>query len=280
MKLWATASAKLVESNRSLIVIKSLYAAASGMNAQQVNLDNISNNIANVNTTGFKRSRVEFQDLVYETLRGTAPTAQGTEVPAELQIGAGTKPVATLRNFEVGSPQQTSNPLDMMIRGDGFFQVMMPSGTLAYTRDGSWKMSSDGKVVNADGLPLEPPITIPQEATSIMIQSDGRVMINTAASTAPTELGRIELARFVNPAGLSSEGGNLYKQTIASGDPLVSQPGLDGTGLLDQGYLENSNVKIVNEMIAMITAQRSYELNSKSVKTADDMIGIATGLKR
>lgn len=261
-------------------MIKSLYAAASGMNAQQVNLDNISNNLANANTTGFKRSRVEFQDLVYETLRGTAPTAQGTDVPAELQIGGGTKPVATLRNFEVGSAQQTGNPLDMMIRGDGFFQVMMPNGTVSYTRDGSWKMSSDGKIVNADGLPMEPPMTVPQDATSVMIQSDGRVMVNTATSTTATELGRIELARFINPAGLSSEGGNLYKQTGASGDPIVAQPGLDGTGTLDQGYLETSNVKIVNEMIAMITAQRSYELNSKSVKTADDMIGIATNLKR
>lgn len=261
-------------------MIKSLYAAASGMNAQQVNLDNISNNISNANTTGFKRSRVEFQDLVYETLRGTAPTAQGTQVPAELQVGGGTKPVATVRNFEMGSPQETGNPLDMMVRGDGFFQVMMPGGTLAYTRDGAWKVSAEGQVVNADGLPMEPPLTIPQDATSVMVQSDGRVMVNTATGTAPTEIGRVELARFVNPAGLSNLGGNLYKQTIASGDPIVAQPGVDGTGLLDQGYLESSNVKIVNEMIALITAQRSYELNSKSVKTADDMIGIAASLKR
>ncbi|HEY3295770.1 MAG TPA: flagellar basal-body rod protein FlgG [bacterium] len=261
-------------------MIKSLYSAASGMNAQQTNLDNVANNIANANTTGFKRSRVEFQDLVYETLRGTSATAQGTSVPVELQIGGGTKPVATVRNFETGTPQETGNPLDMMIRGDGFFQVLMPDGSRGYTRDGSWKTSSNGQVVNADGLPMEPPLTIPQDATGVTIQTDGRVMVTTATATEPTELGRVELARFVNPAGLTSLGGNLYKQTVASGDPIVAQAGLDGTGTLDQGYIESSNVKIVNEMIAMITAQRSYELNSKSVKTADDMIGIATSLKR
>lgn len=261
-------------------MIKSLYTAASGMNAQQTNLDNVANNIANANTTGFKRSRVEFQDLVYETLRGTSATAQGTSVPAELQIGGGTKPVATVRNFEAGSPQQTGNPLDLMIRGDGFFQVLMPDGSRSYTRDGSWKVSSDGQMVNSDGLPMEPPLTIPQDATAIMVQTDGRVMVTTSTATTPTELGRIELARFVNPAGLTNLGGNLYKQTVASGDPIVAQAGLDGTGTLDQGYLESSNVKIVNEMIALITAQRAYELNSKSVKTADDMIGIATSLKR
>jgi flagellar basal-body rod protein FlgG len=261
-------------------MIKSLYSAATGMNAQQLNLDNISNNIANCNTTGFKQSRVEFQDLVYETMSATAPTAQGSTIPSELQIGGGTKPVATMKNFEQGSPQATGNPLDMMIKGDGLFQVMMPDGTLGYTRDGSWKVSANGQVVNADGIPMEPPLTIPQNATGIMVESDGRVMVTTATSTTPTELGRIELARFVNPAGLSNLGGNLYKQTIASGDPIVAQAGLDGTGTLEQGYLESSNVKIVNEMIAMITAQRSYELNSKSVKTADDMIGIATSLKR
>jgi flagellar basal-body rod protein FlgG len=261
-------------------MIKSLYTASTGMNAQQVNLDNISNNLANANTTGFKRSRVEFQDLVYETLRETAPTAQGTTLPAELQVGGGTKPVATVKNFEQGSPQSTGNAMDMMIRGDGFFQVMMPDGTIGYTRDGSWKLSSTGQLINADGLPMEPPMTVPQNATGVVIEPDGRVMIQTSSSTAPSELGRMELARFVNPAGLSNMGGNLYKQTVASGDPIVAQAGLDGTGTIDQGYLESSNVQIVNEMVAMITAQRSYELNSKSVKTADDMIGIAAGLKR
>ncbi len=261
-------------------MIKSLYSAASGMNAQQTNLDNIASNISNANTTGFKRSRVEFQDLIYEKLRGTAPTAQGTQIPTELQVGGGTKAVATVKNFEIGSPQQTGNPLDLMVRGDGFFQVLMPDGTVAFTRDGAWKLSSEGQVVNADGLPMEPPLTVPTDATAILIQSDGRVLVNTATAPEPTEIGTIELARFVNPAGLENAGGNLYRQTIASGDPVVSQPGLDGLGTLDQGYLESSNVKIVNEMISMIVAQRAYELNSKSVKTADEMIGIAAGLRR
>ncbi|MBI5058331.1 flagellar basal-body rod protein FlgG [candidate division KSB1 bacterium] len=261
-------------------MIKSLYSASSGMHAQQTNLDNVASNLANANTTGYKRSRVEFQDLIYETLRGVAPTAQGTTTPSELQIGSGTKVIATTKSFESGSPQETGNPLDMMIRGDGFFQLLMPNGTVGYTRDGSWKLSNDGRIVNADGLPMEPPITVPQDATSILINQDGRVLVNTATSTEPSEIGTIELARFVNPTGLESLGGNLYKQTIAAGDPLVAQAGLDGTGNIDQGYLESSNVEIVNEMVSMITAQRAYELNSKSVKTADEMIGIATNLKR
>jgi flagellar basal-body rod protein FlgG len=261
-------------------MIKSLYTAASGMNAQQMNLDNIANNIANANTTGFKRSRIEFQDLVYQTLRGTAPTAQGTQVPAELQVGGGAKPVATIKNFAQGSALETGNALDLMINGDGFFQVLMPDGTISYSRDGSWKVSADGQVVNADGLPMEPPLTVPQDATQISVQPDGRVLITTANATEATELGRIELARFVNPTGLSNQGGNLYKQTAASGEPIIAQAGLDGTGTLEQGYLESSNVEIVNEMISMITAQRSYELNSKSVRTADDMISIAANLKR
>jgi flagellar basal-body rod protein FlgG len=261
-------------------MIKSLYTAASGMAAQQMNLDNISSNISNVNTTGFKRSRIEFQDLIYETLKKTAPTSQGTTTPAELQVGGGTKAVASLKNFEQGTPTKTGNPLDMTILGEGFFQVLMPDGTIGYTRDGSWKVTSEGKIVNSDGLPMEPPLTLPQDALSVSISTEGKLLVTTASSKDPAEVGQVELARFVNPAGLSSLGGNLYKQTIASGDPLVSQAGLDGTGTISQGYLEASNVKIVDEMIAMITAQRAYELNSKSVKTADDMIGIAAGLKR
>ncbi|MDD5088582.1 MAG: flagellar basal-body rod protein FlgG [bacterium] len=261
-------------------MIKSLYSAASGMQAQQTNLDNIANNIANANTTAFKRTRVEFQDLVYETLRGTSPTAQGTVVPTELQIGGGAKAVATVKNFETGAPQNTGNALDLMISGDGLFQVLMPDGSLAYTRDGSWKLSADGEIVTADGLPMEPPLTVPQDATGILVNSDGRVLVTTVTADEPTEIGRIELARFVNSAGLSNLGDNLYKQTIASGDPLVAQPGLDGTGTIEQGYLEASNVQIVNEMISLISAQRAYELNSKSVRTADEMIGIAANLKR
>jgi flagellar basal-body rod protein FlgG len=261
-------------------MIKALYTAASGMGAQQKNLDNVASNMANANTTGFKRSRIEFQDLIYQTMKTSAPTEQGTTTPVDLQIGGGTKAVASVKNFEMGSPTETGNPLDLMIRGDGFFQVLMPDGRISYSRDGSWKISADGQVVNTDGLTMEPPITIPKDATGILISSEGRVMVNTAGATEPSEIGQIELARFVNPAGLSNLGGNLYTQTIASGDPMVATPGLDGTGALEQGFLESSNVDIVTEMVSLITAQRSYELNSKSVRTADDMISIATQLKR
>jgi len=261
-------------------MIKALYTAASGMGAQQKNLDNVASNIANANTTGFKRSRIEFQDLIYETLKAAAPTETGTTTPTDLQIGGGAKAVASVKNFEQGSPTETGNPLDMMIRGDGFFQVLQPDGTIAYTRDGSWKLTANGEFVNADGLLMEPPITVPTDATGILISSEGRIMVTTAGETEPTEIGQLELARFVNPAGLSNLGGNLYRQTVASGDPVVATPGLDGTGTISQGFLEASNVKIVNEMITLITAQRSYDLNSKSVRTADEMISTATQLKR
>ena len=261
-------------------MLKSLHTAASGMNAQQLNVDNIANNLANVNSPGFKRSRIEFQDLIYQMLRRASPTTQGTVVPADLQIGGGTRAVASLKNFEQGDAFQTGNPLDMMIRGDGFFEVLMPDGQIAYTRDGSWKISADGKIVNSDGLPMEPPMDIPEDATAIMTTPEGRVLVQTATTPEPTEAGQIELARFVNSAGLESLGKNLFAQTVASGDAIVSTPGKDGLGTIDQGYLENSNVKVVEEMIALITAQRAYELNSKTIRTADDMLGIATSLKR
>src|SRR3989339_1281736 len=257
-------------------MIKALYTAASGMGAQQKNLDNVASNMANANTTGFKRSRIEFQDLIYQTMKTSAPTEQGTTTPVDLQIGGGTKAVASVKNFEMGSPTETGNALDLMVRGDGFFQVLLPDGTAAYTRDGSWKLSADGQVVNTDGLPMEPPLTIPTDATGIMINPQGKVSVMTAGAKDASEIGQIELARFVNPAGLSNMGGNLYSQTVASGDPTVATPGLDGTGTLEQGFLESSNVDIVTEMVSLITAQRSYELNSKSVRTADDMISIAT----
>jgi flagellar basal-body rod protein FlgG len=261
-------------------MLKSLYTAASGMTAQQLNVDNIANNLANVNSSGFKRSRIEFQDLIYQTLRRASPTTQGTVVPSDLQIGGGTRAVASLKNFEQGDALHTGNAFDLMVRGDGFFQVLMPDGQIAYTRDGSWKISGEGKVIDADGLPMEPPLDIPEDATSVTTSADGRVLVQTVGATEPTEVGQIELARFVNPAGLESLGKNLYAQTVASGDAIVSTPGKDGIGMIDQGYLENSNVKVVEEMIQLITAQRAYELNSKAIQTAEDMLGIATNLKR
>lgn len=261
-------------------MIKALFTAASGMHAQQKNLDNTASNISNANTTGFKRSRIEFQDLIYENVRIPSPTDQGTAIPVPLQIGGGTRVVASVKNFEMGAPQETGNPLDLMIHGDGFFQVLMPDGTVAYTRDGSWKKTAEGQIVNAQGLPMEPPINIPSDASALMISPEGRVSVMTPGSTEPSEIGQIELARFINPAGLLNDGGNLYTQTISSGDPIATTPGTDGTGTLEQGYLEASNVKIVNEMINLITAQRGYELNSRAVRTADDMINIATQLKR
>ncbi|MBK6766393.1 MAG: flagellar basal-body rod protein FlgG [bacterium] len=261
-------------------MIKALFTAASGMHAQQKNLDNTASNISNANTTGYKRSRIEFQDLIYENIRIPAPTDQGTSLPVPLQIGGGTRVVASVKNFEMGTPQETGNPLDLMIRGDGFFQALMPDGTVAYTRDGSWKMTAEGQIVNAQGLPMEPPINIPAEASSIMISPEGRISIMTPGSPEPTEIGQLELVRFVNPAGLLNDGGNLYTQTVSSEDPIAATPGTDGTGTIEQGYLEASNVKIVNEMINLITAQRGYELNSRAVRTADEMINIATQLKR
>jgi flagellar basal-body rod protein FlgG len=261
-------------------MLKSLTTAASGMSAQERNIDNIANNLANVNTAGFKRSRVEFQDLIYQMVQQTAPTTQGTEIPTGLQIGGGTQAVASVKDFEQGDPLHSGNSLDMMIRGDGFFEVLMPDGQICYTRDGSWKLSSEGKIVNSDGLPMEPPLEIPEDATAVMVDAQGLVLVQTASTPEPTEIGQIELARFVNPAGLESLGNNLYRQSVASGDPLVSTPGKDALGTIDQGYLENSNVKVVEEMINLITAQRAYELNSKAVQAAQDMLTIATNLKR
>lgn len=261
-------------------MLKCLYTGASGMKAQQLNVDNIANNLANVNSPGFKRSRIEFQDLIYQTLREVAPTDQGTVIPSDLQIGGGTRAVASLKDFEQGDALHTGNPLDLMIRGDGFFEVMMPDGQIAYTRDGSWKISAEGQIVNSDGLPMEPPLEIPTDTTAVLVNAEGHVLVRTATSPEPTEISQIELARFVNPAGLENLGKNLYAATVASGDAVISIPGRDGLGTLDQGYLENSNVKVVDEMIHLITAQRAYELNSKSVRTAEDMLGIAANLKR
>lgn len=262
-------------------MIKAMRTAATGMIAQQLNVDNIANNLANVNTTGFKKSKVEFQDVLYQNLRkaGSA-TSVGTQQPVELSVGYGTKAVATNRQFTEGDLMPTNNPLDLAIAGDGFFQVQYPDGSTVYTRDGAFKMSADGTVVTSEGYRLIPEITIPEDAISLSIGNDGTIEVMQYGSDTPAQIGQIELARFVNPSGLSAIGHNLLVQTGASGDPLVDIPTQGGLGQIDQGYLEMSNVKVVDEMVNMIVAQRAYEMNSKAIQTADDMSQIANNLKR
>jgi len=259
---------------------RSLWIAATGMQAQSLNIDVISNNLANVNTSGYKRSRADFQDLLYQTLRpsGVASSADSL-VPTGIQLGHGTKPVATQKIFIQGSYHQTENELDMAIEGDGFFQITRPDGDLAYTRSGAFKLDNEGRLVNSDGLPLEPEISIPSDATSVNIGYDGTISAFLVGETEATELGTIELSRFINPAGLNSIGMNLYLETEASGDPITGTAGEDGLGIISQGYLEMSNVKVVDEMVQMISAQRAYEINSKAIKAADEMLQIANQVK-
>ncbi|MEK7775180.1 MAG: flagellar basal-body rod protein FlgG [Candidatus Zixiibacteriota bacterium] len=262
-------------------MIKAMRTAATGMVAQQMNVDNIANNLANVNTTGFKKTKVEFQDVLYQNYRKAgSTTAIGAEVPAGLAIGYGTRAVATVRNFVVGDLAQTGNPLDLAISGDGFFQVQNPDGTTSYTRDGALKLSGDGRIVNSDGFPILPEITIPEDATSISIGADGVVDVQQVGQDEPTQIGQIELVRFINPAGLQSLGKNLMSATGASGAPQVGSPTQNGLGAIYQGYNEMSNVSVVDEMVNMIVAQRAYEMNSKAIQTAEDMAQIANSLKR
>ena len=262
-------------------MIRGLWTAATGMEAQQLHIDTISNNLANVNTTGFKKSRVNFQDLMYQNLRqaGT-PTALGSEVPTGIEVGHGVRPAATQKLFSQGSLQSTDNPFDLVIEGDGFFQVLKPDGNVAYTRDGSFKIDRDGRVVTSDGLPLLPEIYVPEDATSVSISGDGIVAVQYAGESEMEEIGQIELARFANPSGLDSTGRNLLEPTAASGEPIISYPGLDGLGTVGQGYLEMSNVKVVEEMVDMISAQRAYEVNSKSIQAADEILRLAAQLRR
>jgi len=262
-------------------MIRSLWTSATGMQAQALNLDVISNNLANVSTAGFKKSRAEFQDLLYETLRpaGT-PSSQDTVVPSGIQLGHGTRPSTVLKMFTQGNLENTKNELDLAIEGDGFFQIALPSGETAYTRDGGFKLDSEGRIVNADGFALEPEIAIPSDAVSISIGMDGTVAVLETGETTPTEVGTIELSRFVNPSGLISMGKNLYFPSEASGDEMTGTAGEDGLGTIAQGFLEMSNVSVVDEMVNMITAQRAYEANSKSIQTADEMLAIANNVKR
>jgi flagellar basal-body rod protein FlgG len=258
-----------------------MQTAATGMNAQQLNVDTIANNLANVNTPGFKKSRIDFQDLLYQTITPAGADSQGdAKTPTELQVGCGTRPVATSKMFTQGNVTQTGNPLDLAIEGDGFFQIRMPDGTLAYTRDGAFKMSSEGRIVTSDGFIMEPEISVPQDTSSITISRDGQVSVVTTGNTDPQDVGQIELARFVNPSGLKNQGRNLFQKTPASGDPIMGDPTQEGFGTIEQNYLETSNVDLVSEMVNMIVAQRAYETNSKSIRTADDMLSIVNQLKR
>ncbi len=262
-------------------MIRALSTASSGMQCQQIFIDNISNNLANVNTPGFKKTRVEFQDLLYESVRPVgASRLTGSGEPNFNQVGHGVRLSATTRIFSQGSSQSTDNPLDMMIDGDGFFQILLPDGTYAYSRDGTFKIDSDGNMVTSAGFRMEPAMTLPNEAEELLIAGDGSVSVLMQAQDEPTELGRLELVRFQNPNGLKSIGHNLYKPTATSGPPLISSPGEEGIGTVQMGYLEMSNVSVIEEMIGMITAQRAYEINSKAVKTAEEMLDVAANLKR
>lgn len=257
-----------------------MNTAASGMAAQQLNVDTIANNLANVNTPGYKKNRIEFQDLLYQTVRPAgSEIVDGAESPTELQVGSGTRPVATTKMYTQGEIVETGNPLDIAIDGDGFLQILMPDGVINYTRDGALKISSDGKLVNSDGFILEPEISLPLDTVGVSISRDGRVSVFISGVTEPEEIGQLELVRFINPAGLKNLGHNLYQQTTASGEPIYGNPSTEGFGNIEQRYLETSNVNVVDEMVNMIVAQRAYEINSKVIQTADDMMGLVNRLK-
>ena len=262
-------------------MLRTLWTAATGMQAQNLSIDVIANNLANVNTTGFKRSRADFQDLLYDHLRPAGTTsAGGTQVPTGIQLGHGTRPVATQKIFLQGNYQDTKNELDMAIEGDGFFQILQPNGEIAYSRAGSFKLDGDGRIVTSDGFLMEPEVVIPADTVSVSISPSGTISILRAAENQASEIGSIELTKFVNPAGLSSIGRNLFVETSASGPAVTGTPGEDGLGTLSQGFLEMSNVNVVDEMVNMITAQRAYEINSKAVQAADDILQIVNGMKR
>ena len=254
-------------------MIRSLWIAKTGLDAQQTQLDVISNNLANVSTNGFKRARAVFEDLLYQTLRQPgAQSSQQTTIPSGLQLGAGVRPISTEKIFNQGSLTQTNNPLDIAINGQGFFQIQMPDGTLSYTRDGSFQKDSTGQLVTSSGYPLSPALIVPANATSVTIGRDGVVSVLQAGSTTPTQVGTIQLAGFINQGGLQSTGENLFVETASSGTPTPNTPGTNGAGLLNQGYVETSNVNVAEELVNMIQTQRAYEINSKSITTSDQML--------
>lgn len=254
-------------------MIRSLYVAQTGLQAEQTRMDVIANNLANVNTSGFKGSRAVFQDLLYQNLtQPGAQSSQSTQYPSGLQLGTGVRPVATERLMTQGNLTQTGNSLDVAINGQGFFQVLKPDGTIAYTRDGTFQLNSQGQVVTASGYLVQPTITIPASAQTITIGNDGTVSVTLPGQAAPQQVGTLQLASFVNPTGLQSIGDNLYVQTGSSGAPNTGQPTLNGLGSVQQGYLESSNVNVVAELVDMISTQRAYEVNSKAVQASDQML--------
>ncbi len=263
-------------------MIKALFTSASGMLAQQTVVDTTANNLANVDTTGFKRSQVEFQDLLYQTVRNPGTQgATGYEVPTGIQIGSGVRTSGITKIFSEGNLENTSNTLDMAIEGQGFFQVLMPSGEFRYTRDGSFRTNSTGQLVTADGFLLQPPVSIPTDTLSITIGTDGTVSVTTAGSPSQSQtVGNIATTRFSNPGGLRAEGRNLFSESSASGAPQQGAPGENGLGMLQQGFLERSNVQVVTEMIRLITAQRAFEASQRAVLTSDQMLQATNGMVR
>ena len=254
-------------------MINSLWISKTGMEAQQMQLDVISHNLANVSTTGFKRENAVFEDLMYQNLRqvGSNSTDQ-SQLPTGLHLGLGVRTVATSRSFSQGTIQQTSNNLDVAIQGNGFFQITMPDGTIGYTRDGSFQVDNQGRLVTANGLPVVNGITVPANAKSVSIGTDGVVTASVAGTTTPQPIGTIALATFINPAGLEPKGQNLFAESPASGQPSTGTPGANGIGIVSQGFLETSNVNVVQELITMIQTQRAYEMNSKAIQTSDQML--------
>jgi flagellar basal-body rod protein FlgG len=260
-------------------MMRSLWISKTGLDAQQTQLDVISHNLANVSTNGFKRQRGVFEDLLYQTFRQAgANSSQQTQVPTGLQLGTGVRPVSTGRIFTQGNLQQTSNSLDIAINGAGFFQIQMPDGTPSYTRDGSFSLDANGQVVTANGFLLQPGLTIPANTQTITIGQDGTVTAKVAGQQNVQTIGTLQLANFINAQGLQSIGNNLYLETAASGTPQTATPGTNGLGLLNQGYVETSNVNVVEELVAMIQTQRAYEINSKSIQTSDQMLQRLTQL--
>jgi len=254
-------------------MIRSLWISKTGLDAQQTQMDVISNNLANVSTTGFKRSRAVFEDLLYQNIRQPgAQSSQQTQLPSGLQLGTGVRPVATERVHTQGNLQQTGNSKDIAIQGDGFFQVLLPDGTTAYTRDGSFQTDSQGQLVTSSGYPVQPAINIPINAQSLSVGRDGVISITLPGSAAASQIGSIQLATFINPAGLLSKGENLYVESAASGNANTNTPGTNGAGLVSQGYVETSNVNVVEELVNMIQTQRAYEINSKAITTSDQML--------